>query len=208
MPSPEFDLYLVTDRNATNHSDLLSVLQAALDAGVTAIQLREKDLSGKELFTLAERTRDLTHRYHSRLFINDRADVALAVGADGVQLGAASLPADTARNILGPTAKIGVSTHSLPEALDAQERGADFILFGPIFSTPSKAAYGAPQGLSQLHKIVEKISLPVYAIGGINQSNLGELKDSGIRGFAVISAIISANDPATASKELLKLWRT
>ena len=202
MPVPEFDLYLVTDRNQARERDLLWVLEQALDGGVRAVQLREKDLEGKELFNLAEKVRDLCARYHAALFINDRIDVACAIDADGVQLGKTSLPIETARELLGPIRTIGASTHSLEETRDAERQGADFILFGPVYFTASKAAYGAPQGLAALKKIVENITLPVYAIGGIKPENVDEVMGAGSRGIALISAVMAAIDPKTTSRML------
>jgi thiamine-phosphate pyrophosphorylase len=203
VPKPEFDLYLVSDRHQTHGRDLLLVLRGALDGGVKAIQLREKDLGGRELFLLAEATRKLTQDYGATLLINDRVDVALAVGADGVQLGRASLPVVAARQLLGARKLIGVSTHSAEEAQEAEQQGADFVLFGPVYFTASKASYGAPQGLSALKKTVEKISLPVYAIGGINRQNMIDAMHTGIRGVALISAIISAHDPKNAGEKII-----
>jgi thiamine-phosphate pyrophosphorylase len=202
VPVPEFDLYLVTDRNQARERDLLWVLEQALDGGVRAVQLREKDLEGKELFNLAEKVRDLCARYHAALFINDRIDVACAIDADGVQLGKTSLPIETARELLGPIRTIGASTHSLEETRDAERQGADFILFGPVYFTASKAAYGAPQGLAALKKIVENIALPVYAIGGIKPENVEEVMSAGSRGIALISAVMAAIDPKTTSRML------
>ncbi len=205
MPQPKFDLYLITDRKLTHGRDLLWVLERALDGGVQAIQLREKDLSGKELFTLAERISRLCNRYQAQLFINDRIDVARAVGAAGVQLGETSMPVTAARALLGPDRGIGVSTHSLAGALRAAQDGADFIVFGPVYFTPSKADYGAPQGLPALRIIVENIALAVYAIGGIKAENLIETKTIGCRGAALISAIMSAQDPEQAAKQIRAL---
>jgi thiamine-phosphate pyrophosphorylase len=207
VPAPEFDLYLITDRKQTQGRELLWVLESALDGGVRAIQLREKDLSGKELFAAAERARQLTERYGARLFINDRIDVALAVGADGVQLGKSSIPVQTARELLGAGRMIGVSTHALEEARGAENDGADFLLFGPVFFTPSKAVYGAPQGIAALKKIVENVALPVYAIGGIKPANVDEIKRAGARGVALISAIMEAPDPRGAAETLLSALR-
>jgi len=181
------------------------VLERALDGGVRAVQLREKDLSGKELFGLAERVSHLCRRYQAQLFINDRVDVALAVDAAGVHLGESSMPVPFARSLLGAQRIIGVSTHSLEGACKAQREGADFIVFGPVFFTPSKADYGAPQGLTALRKIVAKISLAVYAIGGIKLENLPEIQKVGSRGVALISAIMSADEPSQAAKQLLAL---
>jgi thiamine-phosphate pyrophosphorylase len=204
VPTPDFELYLVTDRNQTRGRDLLWVLEQALEGGVRAIQLREKDLEGKELFQLAQKTRALCNRYGALLFINDRIDVALAVDADGVQLGNASIPVKAARDLLGREKFVGASTHSLAEGKAAEGNGADLILFGPLYFTPSKAAYGAPQGLTALKEVVEKISLPVYAIGGVKPENIADAKQTGIRGVALISAIISAADPKEATQEILR----
>ena len=204
LPSPNFDLCLVTDRNQTGGRDLLWVLEQALDGGVKAVQLREKDLGGRELFVLAEKAKRLCQRYQASLFVNDRVDVALGVDADGVQLGSASMPVGVARELLGGKKLIGVSTHSTKEAGEAEKEGADFILFGPVYFTPSKAAYGKPQGLGPLKEVVEKISLPVYAIGGVRVENIIEVKATGIRGIALISAVLSASDPRAAAQSILK----
>jgi thiamine-phosphate pyrophosphorylase len=205
VPNPNFDLYLVTDRSQTEGRDLLWVLEQALDGGVQAVQLREKDLSGKALFELAEKTRRLCDCYQAALLINDRIDVALAVDAAGVQLTGVSLPVDVARSLLGPQKLLGASTHSLEEARHAQTDGADFILFGPVYFTPSKAAFGAPQGLPALKKILENVSLPVYAIGGIKAEHIADLRSLGVRGVALISAIIGAADPKEAAASLVRL---
>lgn len=200
----DFDLYLVTDRTQTGGRDLLWVLEQALDGGVKAVQLREKDLSGRDLFLLAERLNHLCQAYRAALFINDRIDVALAVDAAGVQLAKTSLPVETARALLGPRKMIGTSTHSLKEAKQAEHNGADFILFGPVYFTASKATYGAPQGLPALKTIVDNVSLPVYAIGGIKSEMIESIKHCGARGVALISAIISAESPKREAKEILR----
>jgi len=205
VAQPNFDLYLVTDRKLTQGRDLLWVLERALNGGVKAIQLREKDLSGKELFTLAERISRLCEKYQAQLFINDRVDVALAVDAAGVHLGEASMPISAARALIGAKRSIGVSTHSLEGARRAEQEGADFVVFGPVYFTPSKADYGNPQGLRALQIIVENISLAVYAIGGIKAENLLETRTAGSRGVALISAIMNADDPEHAAKQILAL---
>jgi len=204
----DFDLYLVTDRNQTRGRDLLWVLGQALDGGVKAIQLREKDLPGKDLFLLAEKICKLCQAYRAALFINDRLDVALAVDAAGVQLSKASLPVVTARTLLGPEKIIGVSTHALQEAREAEQNSADFILFGPVYFTASKAAYGDPQGLAALKTIVDNVSLPVYAIGGITTGNTASTKKIGVRGVALISAIVSAENPKKAAEQMLRELRS
>lgn len=200
---PSFDLYLVTDRNQTLGRDLLWLLEQALDGGVRAIQLREKEASGRELFFLADKIKKLCERYHAGLFVNDRLDVALGVDADGVQLGSASMPVGAARELLGGKKLIGVSTHSAREAQAAEQAGADFVLFGPLYFTPSKAGHGKPQGLEALKEVVEKVSLPVYAIGGIKAENIAEVKAAGARGVALISAVLSAANPRSAARDII-----
>ena len=203
MPRPDFDLYLVTDRRATNDRELSKIVGEALTGGIKAVQLREKDLPGGELLRLAEALKVLCTQNGASLFINDRIDVALAVGADGVQLGAASMPIAAARELLGSDRLIGASVHSLEEAQAAERDRADFILFGPVYFTPSKAAYGEPQGLLRLREIVEKISLPVYAIGGINAGNTAAVRKAGAHGVALISAVMGAADPAASARRIL-----
>ena len=202
--SPKFDLYLVTDRKQTAGRDLFWVLEQALDGGVKGIQLREKDLGGGELFHLAERIKALCDAHHASLLINDRVDVAMAVDADGVHLGGASIPVRTARKLMGDNKLIGVSTHSLKEAEESEQAGADFLAFGPVYFTSSKAPYGEPQGLGPLKKVMEKISIPVYAIGGIKADNIGDVKATGVRGVSLISAIVSATYPRAASEKILR----
>ena len=204
----DFDLYLVTDRNQTSGRDLLWVLEQALDGSVKAVQLREKDLPGKELFLLAEKICKLCQAYRAALFINDRVDVALAVDAAGVQLSKISLPVVTARALLGPQKIIGVSTHALLEAKEAEQNGADFILFGPVYFTASKDVYGDPQGLPALKTIVDNVSLPVYAIGGITPENTEATKKIGVRGVALISAVVSAESPKKAAEQMLRKLRS
>jgi thiamine-phosphate pyrophosphorylase len=208
VPTPGFDFYLVTDRTQTRGRDLLWVLEESLQGGVNAVQLREKDLGGKDLFDLAEKTRRLCERYQAPLFINDRIDVALAVDAAGVQLGRASLPIETARALLGQQKLIGYSIHSLEEVAAAENGGADFVLFGPIYFTLSKARFGAPQGLTALKKIVEVSTLPVYAIGGITAENAMEVRRAGVRGIALIAGVIAADHPKDAASAISRLLRS
>ena len=207
MRTPSFDLYLVSDRTQTRGRDLLWVLDQALAGGVKAVQLREKDLCGRELFRIAEQARRLCERYHAALFINDRVDVALAVDADGVQLGKASLPVPAARALLGPSKLIGASIHSLAEGRQSEQSGADFVSFGPIYFTPSKASFGAAQGVPALARVVESLSLPVYAIGGIALDNVGAVRRSGARGVALISAVLGAENPQAAAEAIIRMLR-
>ena len=197
-----FNLYFVTDRKQTANRPLADVVQAALDGGVRAVQLREKDLEGRELYALAEQLRALTRRYQARLLVNDRLDVALAVEADGVHLGQNSFAVKDARRLLGAEKLIGVSTHSQHEIAAARE--ADFLVFGPVYYTPSKAAYGEPQGLDRLRAAVAHSAVPVFAIGGIKTERVAEVLETGAHGIAMISAISAATDPAQAAQALLQ----
>ena len=201
----EFSLYLITDRRGCAGRDLSSVVEQALQGGVKAVQLREKDLPGRELYVMAMEMRELTRRYGATLFINDRIDIAMAVEADGVHLGEWSIPTDAARKIIGGRKLIGVSCHSLQDAFAARYGGADFITCGPVFFTPSKAAYGEPLGLSVLQDVVRQVDIPVLAIGGINRYNAREVVSSGAGGIALISAILAADDPREEAGKLLSL---
>lgn len=202
MLSLNFRLYFVTDRTQTGGRPLVDVVRAALDGGVRAVQLREKDLEAGELYHLAMQLRKVTERYDARLLINDRLDVALAVNADGVHLGQTSFPVVTARRMLGPGKLIGVSTHNPAEIMAAA--GADFIVFGPVYFTPSKTEYGEPQGLDRLRDAVAQSSAPVFAIGGINVERIPHVLTAGAYGVAMISAISAAPDPTQAARDLLR----
>jgi len=198
------NLVLVTDRNATAGRDLGDVVAAALDAGLPAVQLRDRDLPGRPLLALAERLRLLTARAGALLLVNDRVDVAVAAGADGVHLGGASMPVDVARRLLPPGALVGVSTHAVPEVAAAT---ADFAFFGPVHATPSKAAFRPPQGVARLREAVAVARIPVLAIGGITRPHIPDLRAAGAAGVAVIRAILSADDPGSATRALLEALR-
>lgn len=199
----DFDLYLISDRHQTAGRPLHAVLDAALRGGVRAVQVREKDLAPRELYPLAWELRQLTRQHGARLLINDRIDIALAVQADGVQLTTTSLPVAVARQMLGSEALIGVSTHNRVEAQTAADGGADFLVFGPIFYTPSKVPYGEPVGLAALRAVRSAVKLPILAIGGIKKANVEQVLATGADGIAVISAIIAADDPGAATRDLL-----
>jgi thiamine-phosphate pyrophosphorylase len=196
----DFSLYLITDRNQTAGRPLLDVVEAALEGGVRAVQLREKDLPPAELYELAWEMRALTGRYDARLLINERIDIALAVEADGVQLGVTSMPVTAARRIV-PDLLIGYSSHSVGEAMAALAKGADFVTFGPVFPTPSKAAYGEPVGLGELGRVCRQtVGDLVFALGGIKRENIEQVTAAGCYRVALISDILAAPDPAAAAE--------
>jgi len=199
----DFHVYLITDRRQAPRDDIMQVVAGALDGGIRAVQLREKDLPGKELYRLADRMRKLTAGYGARLLVNDRVDVAMAVGADGVHLGGSSIPASVARRLLGEGALIGCSTHNARELREAVEQGADFATFGPVYPTPSKAAYGPPVGVIALAKACRETAIPVFALGGVKKENAGEAIGAGAFGIALISGVVAAADPRGAAAELV-----
>ncbi|MEA2627167.1 MAG: thiamine-phosphate pyrophosphorylase [Candidatus Binatota bacterium] len=195
-------LLVVTDRRATAGRPLAEVVSAAIAGGARLIQLREKDLEGRALHALAVELARIAHDCGARLLINDRVDVALAAGADGVVLPADSLPVDAVRQLVGSKRMIARSTHSPEEVARAADDGADLALFGPVFATPSKAAYGAPQGIERLRQAC-RTPLPVLAVGGIDATNAAQAIAAGASGVAVIRAVMAAPDPAAAVREIL-----
>jgi len=204
MPFPvDFNLYLITDRHQVPDGDLPRAVALALEGGVRAVQLREKDLAGDERKVLATELRKLTRRYVARLLINSDLDLALETGADGAHLTSSAPDIAVARQRLGPERLIGLSTHHLDEVLAAKAAGADFVTFGPVYPTPSKLAYGDPVGLQRLAEVCRSTSLPVFALGGIHPRQLSELQGCGCRRIALISAILAAPDPALATRQLL-----
>ncbi len=183
-------VYPITSGKSTPQTtpDILRLVRAAVDAEVPLFQIREKSLSARMLYELVVRAVSITHGSKTRLIVNDRVDVARAAAADGVQLTARSLPADVVRKTCGPEFVIGVSTHSREEAEAARAGGADFIVFGPVFETESKRAFGPPQGLDKLRDVTSALNeFPVLAIGGISLDNISACLDAGARGVAGIS---------------------
>jgi thiamine-phosphate pyrophosphorylase len=167
------------------------------------VQLREKDLGGRDLLSLAGALGAATQRHGARLLVNDRADVALAAGADGVQRTHDSLPVAVIRRI-APPLLIGASVHSLAEARDAEAEGADFLVFGPVFDTPAKRPYGPPQGIEALRAVTAASARPVLAIGGITPGRVREVLGAGAAGVGVISAILAAERPGDATRAFLE----
>jgi thiamine-phosphate pyrophosphorylase len=195
----DFKLYLITDRKITK-MPLPAAVRLALKGGVRAVQVREKDLPVRELLAIAQELRRITRESNAKLFINDRVDVAVAVEADGVHLGHQSMPSEAVRKIVGKKMLIGVSTHSLAEAVNAEEAGADFITLGPIFVTPSKMQYGEPIGVKSIGIVKKHIRIPVFGLGGIKNANIAQIMQAGADGIAMISAIIAADDIQRAAE--------
>ncbi|MBI5410316.1 MAG: thiamine phosphate synthase [Nitrospirae bacterium] len=180
-------LYLITDRNVAGLSHI-QIARRAISAGIRIIQLREKQMSKKELFNEALAIRKLTFKHKALFIINDYIDMALAVDADGVHLGQEDMPLEEARRIMGKKI-IGISTHTLKQAVEAERAGADYIGFGPMFHTATKDA-GRPKGLRALKQIRRHIKIPIVAIGGITPENLLSVLGAGADAPAVMSAIL------------------
>lgn len=200
-----FNLYLITDRHQSGGLRLIDIVEEALKGGVRGIQLREKDLSSRELYELAYDLRKLTASYAAKLIINDRVDIALAVDADGVHLGLNCMPIHRVRKLLGNSKLIGLSCHNQVNAIMAQENGADFITFGPIYYTPSKANYGLPVGVEKLETVTHLLDIPVFALGGIKRGNIHEVIAAGAANIALVSAIIASDDPRSEAEAILSM---
>ncbi|MBI5103188.1 MAG: thiamine phosphate synthase [Nitrospirae bacterium] len=200
-----FRVYLISDRKLFSDEDAMyRGIEQALKGGVKAVQLREKDISTRKLLDMAYRLRGLTAGYGALLFINDRVDVAVTVGADGVHLGRTGLPVNAARAVAGERMLIGVSTHSAPEAAEAEKDGADFVTLGPVFDTPSKAAYGRPLGPDAVRRAKAEVSIPIFAIGGVKAEHVKGIMGTGASGVAVISAILASDNIKSTAEEFMR----
>ena len=193
-------LYLILDQQYTNR-DIVSIAIEAAEAGVDVIQYREKILHGKGALSVAKRLREVTEEAGVMFIVNDDPALALGAGADGAHLGQEDIPVDVARRILGRNKVIGISTHSIEEALDAGRLDVDYIGFGPIFHSVTKRVT-SPHGLEGVRRIRGSVSMPVIVIGGIDQGNVSAVIGAGADGAAVISAVLSAPDVKKAVSEL------
>lgn len=207
-PKVSFKLYLITDRRVVRNGDLVTACERSLEAappGTIALQLREKDLPALELYQLALRLREICSRNGALLIVNDRVDVAIAVGADGVHLPFDSIGVSMARTLLPEDRVIGVSTHSPPDVASAARDGADFAVFGPVFDPISKPASGPAWGPGGLAAACRAGAIPVFALGGITPERVRELPGNrgAPAGVATIGAIFGAESPAEATAAML-----
>jgi len=203
MPQLESRLFLVTDRHQTKGRPLVPLLQRVLTAAAPVIQLRERDLSARELVTLALELQAVTASRRSQLLINDRIDVALALEGVGVHLRSNSLPVSVARQVLGTQRLLGISVHAVEEAVQVESQGADYIVLGPIYETPSKQMFGPPLGIHTLERACRLVRLPIIGIGGVTAARAREMQRAGAFGVAVITAVLGAADVESATRELL-----
>ncbi len=198
---PAVHLCVITDPHLAPGRDHVAIAEAALRGGADVIQLRDKAGNLRDLLPQARAIQALCRQRGATFIVNDRVDLALAVGADGAHVGQEDLPAEAARRLLGPQRILGVSTHSLAQAEAAVRAGADYIGFGPIFRTGTKDTGYAPRGLDGLREVRAGIQIPVLAIGGIGLENVVAVIGAGATAPAVISAIVAAHDIAAAAAE-------
>jgi thiamine-phosphate pyrophosphorylase len=201
----DYSLYLVTDRGLARGRSTLEIVKAAVQGGVTCVQLREKKCSTLDFIEQARTVKDFLKARGVPLVINDRVDVALAVEADGVHLGQTDMPLAIAKKILGGSMFIGISAESLEDALEAEKGGADYLGVSPIYGTPTKTDTAPALGLEGLRDIRKAVNIPLVGIGGLNPGNAPEVIRNGADGVAVVSAIVAADDPGQAAAKLKRI---
>ena len=201
MKNLDTTLYFITDSTTVPEDRFLPVVEAACKGGATIIQLREKDRSTREYMQLAEAVHAITSRYNIPLIIDDRVDVALAIGAEGVHVGQSDMPVRLVRKLMGDTAIVGATAKTVPQALEAYEQGADYLGCGAIYPTTTHVKTVITP-VETLKDVVNAVPIPVNAIGGLNKDNIFVLKGSGIAGVCAVSAIMKAADPEKAAREL------
>lgn len=202
MEARQLGLYLVTDRGLSLGRDIEWIVKRAVEGGATIVQLREKDIDTREFIELGLRLKAALAPYGVPLIINDRVDVALAVDADGVHIGQSDMPYATARKLLGPDKIIGLSAENMEQVVEANGLDVDYVAISPVYSTATKTDTAAPFGLDGLREAVKLSTHPTCAIGGMNLSTAADVMACGTDGIAVVSAIVSADDPAEASRKL------
>ena len=200
-----YDLYVITDEALSGGRSHAEIAREAIAGGADVIQLRDKGSGLRALITAGKEIREITRKTHTLFIVNDRLDVALSCGADGVHLGQGDVRVDVARQIVPPGFIIGVSVGSVADAVKAEQDGADYLAVSPTFATGSKTDAGPGLGLPVLRAVCSRVTMPVVAIGGITRANVGEVIAAGADGVAVISAVVAAPDIRTAARELKDL---
>ena len=201
MKKLDTTMYFITDSTNLSEDEFLFRVEEACKGGVTLIQLREKDKTTREYISLAQKVHTITQRYDIPLIIDDRVDVALAIDAEGVHVGQSDMPVKLARQLMGEDKIVGATAKTVPQALEAYEQGADYLGVGAIYPTTTKVKT-VLTSVDTLKEIVKAVPIKVNAIGGLNKDNIGVLRNSGIDGICVVSAIMKADAPCIAAKEL------
>jgi thiamine-phosphate pyrophosphorylase len=201
----DYSLYLISDKRLSKEKTILEVVKKAVPGGVTIVQLREKSVSTKEFILQALCVKDFLNAHKIPLIINDRVDVAMAVHANGVHLGQNDMPLKMARDILKNSMIIGASAHSVREAIEAEASGADYLGVGPVFPTTTKKDTNPVCGPEEVCLIKKSVKIPVVGIGGISKKNAHTVIKHGADGIAVVSAIVTANDPEKEADMLRKI---
>ena len=205
-PKVDYTLYLCTDRGLMTTDTVEESVELAIDGGCTVIQLREKQCSSRDFYELALRVKGITAPRGVPLIINDRVDICLAAGADGVHVGQSDLPAGQVRRLLGPDRILGVSARTLEEALEAQESGADYLGVGAMYATFTKTD-AQVVSMETLRAIRQAVEIPIVVIGGINRDTMDAFRGTGIDGLAVVSAVVAQKDIRAAARELVDRFR-
>ena len=201
MKKLDTTMYFITDSTNYTEDEFLYRVEEACKGGVTLIQLREKERTTREYLSLAEKVHEIARKYDIPLIIDDRVDVALAVNAEGVHVGQSDMPVNIARKLMGGDKIVGATAKTVPQAIEAYEQGADYLGVGAIYPTTTKVKT-VLTSVDTLKEIVKAVPIRVNAIGGLNKDNIHVLKDSGIDGICVVSAIMKADNPCAAAKEL------
>ncbi len=202
---PDYSLYLVTDRMLMRTKTLGEAVEQAVIGGCTMVQLREKEISSLDFYVLALEMKKITDRYSIPLIINDRIDIAMAVGATGVHIGQKDIPADIARKLIGKNMLLGVSTASVAEAVNAAKAGADYLGVGAMFPTGTKTD-ASHVSMEELGRIRREVDIPIVVIGGISKENAMLFQPMGIDGLAVVSAVIAQPDIRKSAADLKSLF--
>lgn len=201
MKKLDTTMYFITDSTNYSEAEFLRRIEEACKGGVTLLQLREKDKTTRDYLSLAEKVHTITMRYDIPLIIDDRVDIALAINAEGVHVGQSDLPVKFARQLMGAEKIVGATAKTVPQAVEAYEQGADYLGVGAIYPTTTKVKT-VLTSVDTLKEIVKAVPIKVNAIGGLNKDNIHVLNGTGIDGICVVSAIMKADDPFTAAKEL------
>ncbi|MBR6580782.1 MAG: thiamine phosphate synthase [Ruminococcus sp.] len=201
MKQLDTTMYFITDSTNYSEEEFLYRVEEACKGGVTLVQIREKDRTTREYLSLAEKVHEITKRYDIPLIIDDRVDIALAINAEGVHVGQSDMPVSIARKLMGNDKIVGATAKTVPQALEAYEQGADYLGVGAIYPTTTKVKT-VLTSVDTLKDIVKAVPIKVNAIGGLNKDSIHILKNSGIDGICAVSAIMKADNPCNAAKEL------